>query len=449
MARSNRKKHKRAMPAKTEREDIQSSPFASIVLKEKKEKPAEKAVLKPRKSSEIIQGYNPSANFADILYNWEHTGNPYAMPEKKRIKDIEEKKTSFADILAQWEGKDSKKAEKEGYRRASAPYKPSQSFAAILSAFEGGEEKTEERKEKTASGPRKKEEQPAPQTTFFKEMEDDDEIPDNVSWSVFTGSRDVKRPEEPAAEAKNEVSAPMPAKRKAPSYKASRDFASILDEYETRVEKKPAHAEPVNKKEKASPAQDRISVLFRQREEDDEIPDNVSWSVFTGARDIVRDEHADLKVSKKEQPSQPASPHRKHYKPVRSQIFIREVEKAGSEESFEELLKQKGDTAAPHKEKTINELRMMLPQATLDLHGMTQEEAEGALTGFIRDAVESKLEKIAVIHGKGLHSEDGVGILKDVTMQVLEKSGCCREAGFAKPGFGGSGVTWVILKKEK
>lgn len=342
------------MPAKTEREDIQSSPFASIVLKEKKEKPAEKAVLKPRKSSEIIQGYNPSANFADILYNWEHTGNPYALPEKKRIKDIEEKKTSFADILAQWEGKDRKKAEKGGYRRASAPYKPSQSFADILSAFEGGEEKTEERKEKTASGPGKKEEQTAPQTTFFKEMEDDDEIPDTVSWSVFTG-----------------------------------------------------------------------------------------------ARDIVRDEHADLKVSKKEQPSQPASPHRKHYKPVRSQIFIREVEKAGSEESFEELLKQKGDTAAPHKEKTINELRMMLPQATLDLHGMTQEEAEGALSGFIRDAVESKLEKIAVIHGKGLHSEDGVGILKDVTMQVLEKSGCCREAGFAKPGFGGSGVTWVILKKEK
>ncbi len=437
------------MPAKTEREDIQSSPFASIVLKEKKEKPAEKTVLKPRKSSEIIQGYNPSADFADILYNWEHTGNPYALPEKKRIKDIEEKKTSFADILAQWEGKDRKKSEKEGYRRASAPYKPSQSFADILSAFEGGEEKTEERKAKTSTVSQKKGGQPATQTTFFKEMEEDDEIPDNVSWSVFTGSCDVKRPEEPAAEAQNEVSAPMPEKRKTPSYKASRDFASILDEYETRMEKKPVLTKPVSKKEVTSSEEDMTSSLFRQREEDDEIPDNVSWSVFTGARDIVREEHADLKTSKMEQPSQSAAPHRKHCKPVRSQIFIREVEKAGSEESFEELLKQKGDTVTPHKEKTINELRMMLPQATLDLHGMTQEEAEGALSGFIRDAVESKLEKIAVIHGKGLHSEDGVGILKDVTMQVLEKSGCCREAGFAKPGFGGSGVTWVILKKEK
>lgn len=437
------------MPAKSEREDIQSSPFASIVLKEKKEKPAEKTVLKPRKSSEIIQGYNPSADFADILYNWEHTGNPYALPEKKRIKDIEEKKTSFADILAQWEGKDRKKSEKEGYRRASAPYKPSQSFADILSAFEGGEEKTEERKVKTSTVSQKKGGQPATQTTFFKVTEEDDEIPDNVSWSVFTGSCDVKRPEEPAAEAQNEVSAPMPEKRKTPSYKASRDFASILDEYETRMEKKPVLTKPVSKKEVTSSEEDMTSSLFRQREEDDEIPDNVSWSVFTGARDIVREEHADLKTSKMEQPSQSAAPHRKHCKPVRSQIFIREVEKAGSEESFEELLKQKGDTVTPQKEKTINELRMMLPQATLDLHGMTQEEAEGALSGFIRDAVESKLEKIAVIHGKGLHSEDGVGILKDVTMQVLEKSGCCREAGFAKPGFGGSGVTWVILKKEK
>ena len=94
------------------------SPFAGIRLVEKKE-PEKKAKtaavpVKPRKPSEIVQGYDPSASFADILYNWEHTGNPYALPSKKRQQEISEKKTSFADILAQWEGKGAKKEEKPG-----------------------------------------------------------------------------------------------------------------------------------------------------------------------------------------------------------------------------------------------------------------------------------------------------------------------------------------------
>ena len=81
------------------------SPFASIKLVPKKEeekkterKPAVKST--PKKPSEIVQGYNPSSSFADILYAYEHTGNPYAMPSKANTKKIAESKTDFGRLIS-------------------------------------------------------------------------------------------------------------------------------------------------------------------------------------------------------------------------------------------------------------------------------------------------------------------------------------------------------------
>ena len=65
----------RKTPARED--ETSSSPFASIVLKEKKEEaPRRQPAVKPKKPGEIVQGYDPGASFKDILYNWEHTGNP-------------------------------------------------------------------------------------------------------------------------------------------------------------------------------------------------------------------------------------------------------------------------------------------------------------------------------------------------------------------------------------
>ena len=150
----NNKNFKTVNRKEEEREDIASSPFASITLREKKEekpkavktqitlkeKKEEKAKTvktqqKPKKPSEIVQGYDPGASFADILYNYEHTGNPYALPKKSRNEEIKNSRTFFADIFSKWEKKTSAPEKKGEYRRASEVYKPKRSFADILSSY--------------------------------------------------------------------------------------------------------------------------------------------------------------------------------------------------------------------------------------------------------------------------------------------------------------------------
>ena len=91
----------------------------------------------------------------------------------------------------------------------------------------------------------------------------------------------------------------------------------------------------------------------------------------------------------------------------------------------------------------------MLPLATLDLHGMTYVEAESEINHFLDEALFSKIQKIAIIHGKGLHSEDGVGVLKDLVYKILNERKIAREIIVPKIQYGGTGAVWVILKKEE
>lgn len=552
----------RKTPARED--ETSSSPFASIVLKEKKEEePRRQPAVKPRKPGEIVQGYDPGASFKDILYNWEHTGNPYALPGKggkTKTASSSQSSTSFADIFAKWEGREQKKAEKGTYRRASEPYRPKKSFEEILSSYEGaGKADTQPRKVEAAASPT-----PVKGTTsLFREREDDDEIPDNVSWSVFSGARPLRRDEkvadtESAAPARHE-----PVRRKS-TYKATSDFSEILKEYEAGpsiVRHDESSASASEKKDAVVQEKVEQPTFFRQMEEDDEIPSGVSWSIFSGARDVVRPEPspepADDKPAdeKKEEPrrspaykatkdfSQLLAQYESGLKPVKvdevqetvveepagpvhseGRLFrtmdeddeipqgvawsvfggAQEVERPEETEmqkeepvmekdekpivhepyratkdfsvilgqfdglppidgagrsggrshggrhagpTFDEILKEKGDVGSQKRERTLNDLRIMMPQASLDLHGMTSEEADKALRSFVEEALSSGLEKIAIIHGKGLHSDGGVGVLRDVTLSVLDEMGACREVSIAKPACGGAGVTWAILKR--
>ena len=94
-----KKKHEEKKTQKKKEEEREYNPFSSIVLKEKKEPEKKKApvVSKPKKPGEIVQGYVPSASFADILDSFEKTGNPYRLPQNKSHKAP----TSFGDILDQ------------------------------------------------------------------------------------------------------------------------------------------------------------------------------------------------------------------------------------------------------------------------------------------------------------------------------------------------------------
>ena len=68
-----KKKHEEKKTQKKKEEEREYNPFSSIVLKEKKEPEKKKAPVapKPKKPGEIVQGYVPSASFADILDSFE------------------------------------------------------------------------------------------------------------------------------------------------------------------------------------------------------------------------------------------------------------------------------------------------------------------------------------------------------------------------------------------
>ncbi|MDR0495517.1 MAG: Smr/MutS family protein [Treponema sp.] len=107
---------------------------------------------------------------------------------------------------------------------------------------------------------------------------------------------------------------------------------------------------------------------------------------------------------------------------------------------------------APSLKSSAQEKRRRLhnkkPDAELDIHGQTREEAWQTLDAFFRDAEEKEHEKVLIIHGKGNHSA-GDSVLKRVVMDFIEQCPCAGESGRGKAATGGEGVTWVLLKASK
>jgi DNA-nicking Smr family endonuclease len=90
-------------------------------------------------------------------------------------------------------------------------------------------------------------------------------------------------------------------------------------------------------------------------------------------------------------------------------------------------------------------LHVKRPDAVIDIHGLTRDEAWEALEHFFAGAGERGFEKLLVIHGKGNHSRTE-SVLKRVVREFIERCPFAGESGYAKPAAGGSGATWVLLK---
>jgi DNA-nicking Smr family endonuclease len=93
-------------------------------------------------------------------------------------------------------------------------------------------------------------------------------------------------------------------------------------------------------------------------------------------------------------------------------------------------------------------LRNKKPDAELDIHGKTRDEAWQKLEVFFGSAKEKGYEKILVIHGKGNHST-GESVLKRTVMDFIERCPFAGESGRGKTSSGGEGATWVLLKETK
>ncbi len=91
-------------------------------------------------------------------------------------------------------------------------------------------------------------------------------------------------------------------------------------------------------------------------------------------------------------------------------------------------------------------------QAQLDLHGLTQAEAQTALEAFLVRCRLADLRCVRIVHGKGRNSNAGEGILKQKVPQWLSTRRFSRlilAFSSAPPRDGGTGATYVLLRRAR
>lgn len=100
--------------------------------------------------------------------------------------------------------------------------------------------------------------------------------------------------------------------------------------------------------------------------------------------------------------------------------------------------------------RVLRELRRsgIEPEAVIDLHGLAAEQAGREVGRFIRDSHRRGQRLLLVVHGKGTHSEGGVGVLIDRAVQALTEGAAAPlvDAFVTAPArLGGTGALLVQL----
>jgi DNA-nicking Smr family endonuclease len=112
---------------------------------------------------------------------------------------------------------------------------------------------------------------------------------------------------------------------------------------------------------------------------------------------------------------------------------------------------QDKDAEAAAGESAVRRRKWLLskrPDAVIDLHGLSRDEAWSSLESFFQNARREGFEKLRIVHGKGNHG-DGEGVLRRSTREFIERCPYAGESGYEKTAAGGSGATWVLLKKAE
>ncbi|MCQ2580242.1 MAG: Smr/MutS family protein [Treponemataceae bacterium] len=93
-------------------------------------------------------------------------------------------------------------------------------------------------------------------------------------------------------------------------------------------------------------------------------------------------------------------------------------------------------------------VRYMPAEASLDLHGMTRDEAWITMDAFITSCQKRGLRKVLIIHGKGNHSSENP-ILSGVVRNFIERDYRLGASGHPDKNLGGRGATWVLVRQIK
>ena len=91
------------------------------------------------------------------------------------------------------------------------------------------------------------------------------------------------------------------------------------------------------------------------------------------------------------------------------------------------------------------------PEARLDLHGMTRDEALDAAERFVQRSRAGGLRAVLIIHGRGLNSDGGDPVLRPAVLAWLGGAAATRAGVMAfapaPQRAGGPGATVVLLRR--
>ena len=114
----------------------------------------------------------------------------------------------------------------------------------------------------------------------------------------------------------------------------------------------------------------------------------------------------------------------------------------------------------PDKDNIQNK-KIIKKTRSLDLHGKTLDEANSIIENFIKKSYEEKVQKLIIITGKGLHSNNekdpyvskDLGILKYSIPEFVRNNKNLMQIisniGEANVKDGGAGAFYIFLKKNK
>jgi len=105
-----------------------------------------------------------------------------------------------------------------------------------------------------------------------------------------------------------------------------------------------------------------------------------------------------------------------------------------------------GSRAVPRRIKQVSR-GLLKPQAELDLHGMTADEAMSKVRFFLEDSSFRGLQTLLIITGKGLHSSDGPVLRLAVEKLLAQMHELVIEWGSAPRRYGGAGALVVFLRR--
>ena len=119
-----------------------------------------------------------------------------------------------------------------------------------------------------------------------------------------------------------------------------------------------------------------------------------------------------------------------------------------------------GDERLPNKDLKLSKEKFFKVKS-IDLHGYTLEEANKIIEEFIYQSFSEKINKLIVVTGKGLHSQNekdpyvskNLSILKYSVPEFIESNkslmSIINEIKDASIEDGGSGAFYIYLKKKK